>query len=82
MTPWQLSVCVEGESENISAEISRLQWAVWHTAALPLFRKFPKFADFIKGQKKPVKVIDETAIIAQLKAHNARLKNDGQSSKT
>jgi hypothetical protein len=27
-------------------------WAVWHAAALPLLKRFPRFADFIKEPAK------------------------------
>lgn len=42
---------------------------MWHGAAIGGMRKLPPLKQFLSKYKKPVKGIDEGAIIARLKAY-------------
>lgn len=49
---------------------------MWHGAMLQRCQKLPPLQDFLSS-KKPVKGIDERAIMARLKAYQKRRENVG-----
>jgi len=48
---------------------------MWHEAALRRCKDLPPLAEFM-GDKKQVKGVDETAIMARLKAYSKRHKEE------
>lgn len=74
MTPWQFGLCLKAYQEKKEAEHDSNVWFMWHSEAIARIKKLPPMNDFLSG-KKPVKVIDENAIIARLKAYQKRVEN-------
>ncbi len=73
MTPWQFSVCMEAFEKKRDAERDYDLSIAWHIAAFGRAKKLPSLKEIIR---KPKKGIDETEILARLKAYNKRLENE------
>lgn len=69
MTPWQFSRLVDAAVERRDSDHDRQAWFMWHQAALGGLKKLPPLKQFLSKYKKPVKGIDEGAIMARLKAY-------------
>lgn len=41
---------MKGAAARLERERRQLAWAVWHVAALPTAKKFPKLAEFLGGE--------------------------------
>ena len=76
MTPWQFNRAVDGFSKRTESEHDSKAWIMWHGAMLQRCQKLPPLQDFLSS-KKPVKGIDEHAIMARLKAYQKRRENVG-----
>lgn len=74
MTPWQFGQCVDAYIKKQEQEHDHRVWIMWHGEAIRRMKKLPPLSDFMSG-KKPVKGIDEAAIIARLKAYQKRVEN-------
>lgn len=53
-------------------------WIMYHGALLARMKTMPPLKQFLSG-KKPVKILDETAIMAHLKAYQKRYETECQS---
>ena len=71
MTPWQLSICAEGEADLREAETESGIAYAWYNAAFTRAKKLVPLKEVLR-KKEPVKVIDEHAIMARLKAYSKR----------
>jgi hypothetical protein len=71
MTPWQFKTYIDGFSDRKEQEHKHSAWIMYHGAALARASKMPPLTAFIE-HKKPVKGIDEAAIMARLKAYKKR----------
>ncbi len=82
MTPYELGLAIKSYSERKKNEYEQAAFIMWHGAVLARMdgKKFPPLSDFIKPINKPLKQIDERAIIARLKAYNKRLADDNSNS--
>lgn len=76
MTPFQFKCCVEAYADAQISKHNQKVWFMWHGAALARVKEMPSIKKFFTSDKKQVKHIDETAIIARMKAYNQRLEND------
>lgn len=73
MTPWQLGRCISGYTKRKKSQNDFDTWLMWHGAVLQRAQKIPPLSEFIQ-EKKPIKKIDEAAIMARLKAYSRRFK--------
>lgn len=58
-----------GAKRRMEREWEARRWSAWYTAALPYFKKFPSFDDFVDVDK-PQKSPDELLQVARMITHN------------
>ncbi len=71
MTPWQFSLYLEGYNERRENEHNKDAWMMYHGALLTRVKEPPKLEKFLLG-RKPVKGIDEDAILAAFRSYQDR----------
>lgn len=78
MTPWQLSVAIDGLNETLGNEFKRGCWLIWHQSAMTRSSGEMISLSKLMGEDKTekVQVIDEMAILGMLKRQAERFKND------
>jgi hypothetical protein len=59
MTPWQLSVAVEGYNEHIEQEHKNRGWLAWHIAALTRTKKMPSLKRMMSDEKQKSKNMND-----------------------
>lgn len=79
LTPWQFGILLEAYSDKEKQDFDVAVWLVWHGAYFERAKKLPRLKDFMQGSKKQSKGIDETAIMARLKAYQKRVENGSSS---
>lgn len=72
MTPWHLMLSREARAERMDHEHNANMGYAWYNAAFQRATKLPPLKDVIGAKKEAVKKIDERAIMAQLRAYQAR----------
>lgn len=71
MTPWQCFTLIKERNERALENHNRQTWLMWHGAVLQRIEKIPPLDKFIAG-KKPMRGINENAIINHLKAYQRK----------
>lgn len=79
MTPYQLNLCVDAyQNKEISEKNNLIRLAYSHMTLMRMdAKRLPKVEKLLIGFKKTVPAFDENAIIAQMKAYNAKLEQEG-----
>lgn len=78
MTPWQLSIAWEAHEENQKNDYNVAAFMMWNNACLSgrSGKHFPPLDQFLVGYKKPVNGVDESGIMARMKAYSTRFKKE------
>lgn len=64
---------METAREKAIADHDRAVWFMWHAESLARAKKLPHMKAYFYKEKKTAATVDETAIMARLKAYNAQL---------